>query len=444
MYCAFRATFSGSLCSQVLSLAIGAAIVTCPGRPVAAEERDAETNTREPDNVAGPPPADSDDATDEAPIDLQLPAASSDEKLPEDEELALPSPEILAKLPLFVTAVSKTTFTLQNPQYRYRMDKWMPETFLGLLFLGRVHRHLAVAAGIFGMATPQVLKAPDLSTGKFLDFLAALQIEPAKWFNIWVGHVLVPADRSSLSSPFFMTPWRFPGEMTPGALPTGPKTGTFAGISASNGPTVWGELGGGVFKYYAGSYLQDPEGTPLYSCRVNLALINPEPGFLNASGYYGKKGDMLAIGASLQYQSFGSYRVLTDEVTLRSSYVGGNVDFLFEKKLGGHAVLDFEAAAYVYHGDYERVDYSGFALMSLLLPFRVGIGRPQIMARYQTFHQRADGSSPNGSLYHVIDVQISYVIKGDHIKGALGYTRHQNAVHESTGNAIYLGFQLSK
>jgi hypothetical protein len=130
-------------------------------------------------------------------------------------------------------------------------------------------------------------------------------------------------------------------------------------------------------------------------------------------------------------------------VTLRDHYIGGNVDVLFEKKLGGKAVFDMEAAAYFYNGEYERVDYSGYGLVSLLMPFKLGVGRPQLLARYQAFHQKATMDNAGG-MYHVIDAQLSYVIKGDRIKGSIGYTRHQNALRESTGNAVYIGVQVSK
>ena len=48
------------------------------------------------------------------------------------------------------------------------------------------------------------------------------------------------------------------------------------------------------------------------------------------------------------------------------------------------------------------------------------------------------------STYHVFDAQLSYVVKRDYIKGAIGYTRHQNVDSEASGDAFYVGVQISK
>jgi len=50
-----------------------------------------------------------------------------------------------------------------------------------------------------------------------------------------------------------------------------------------------------LFKYYAGVYdLYDVTQKPLYSGRISLHLLNPEPGYYGSSTFYGK--DLLGIG----------------------------------------------------------------------------------------------------------------------------------------------------
>lgn len=391
---------------------------------------------------------DADSAIDEAPVDLPPPAAPSGggsetkQAEPDGEEaFSLPPPEVMAKLPMFVTAFAKTTLTLQNPYAREKVDKWTSDTFLGILFAGQVTKNFGVTAAIFGLAMPKVPTGDSFTTGQFLDFLAVARWEPTDEFNVWLGHVPVPSDRSALSTPFFMPAWKYPGEVTPGAFPIAPKTATFAGVSANNGPTVWGQLGKGKFKYMAGAYLQDPEGTPIFIGRLTLNVLNPEPGFLHASQYYGARGDILAIGASVQSQRLGSFGVGANNQIVRADYIGGNVDLLFEKKLGSAGVFDFEAAAYTYQGDYERFDYSGFALISYLFPFRLGYGKPQLFVRYQAIHQK-EAMGKEGEMFQILDLQFNYIVKGDFVKAALGYTRWMN--DSVPGNAVFLGLQVQK
>jgi hypothetical protein len=387
---------------------------------------------------------DVDGASDEAPIELPSLSTNEGGEATEQEEegpFNLPPAEVRAKLPMFVTAFAKATITLQNPYDRTKLDKWVPDTVLGILMAGQITKNFGVTAAIFGLATPRVPSGTNLGTGQFLDFLAIARFEPSDYFNIWVGHVPVPSDRAALSTPFFMAPWKFPGEITPGAFPVAPKTATFAGLSANNGPTLWGQLGKGAFKYMVGAYLQDPEGTPIFSGRVTLNLLNPEPGYLHASGYYGTKGDILAIGASGQSQRLGSVGVNAANTTVRADFNGANVDLLFEKTLGDAGVLDFEAAAYTYRGEHERFDYSGFAVLAYLLPFRVGFGRPQLMVRYQGIHQK-DLAGSRAQLFQVLDAQLNYIVKGDFVKAALGYTRWIN--DSAPGAAVFLGLQVQK
>jgi len=153
-------------------------------------------------------------------------------------------------------------------------------------------------------------------------------------FNVWIGRMLVPSDRANFSGVWFEAPWFYPGVHFAGP-PVGPRQGP---SGRNDGLTVWGQFAGGLFKYYAGAYdLHKTAGTALISGRLNLSLINPEPGYYHSSTYYGGK-DLLAIGIGGQYQKDGSPGAM--EVDDYSEF---NADILFEKNFGEGGVLDLEA-----------------------------------------------------------------------------------------------------
>jgi hypothetical protein len=197
---------------------------------------------------------------------------------------------------------------------------------------------------------------PGAASGRvgILDLIA--QFEPDEAFNVWVGRMLVPSDRSNFSGPWFMAPWTYPG-----AFGTGPKEGPFG---RNDGVTVWGQVNGGLFKYYAGAFnLHDPSLKPLLTGRLNLSLLSPEPGFYHSSTYYGK--DILAIAVGGQYQKNGDANLTGMGL---SDYGLFNADALFEKDFGASGVLDLEGAFFKYVGDGENKKWSHFLLASYLTP----------------------------------------------------------------------------
>ncbi|HJX63988.1 MAG TPA: hypothetical protein VJ860_08550, partial [Polyangia bacterium] len=106
-----------------------------------------------------------------------------------------------------------------------------------------------------------------------LDLIGRFELHDA--FNLWVGRMLVPADRSGLSTEWAIAPWLSPGQFMAGEKPAGVLQGPHG---RSDGATLWGQFGGGTFKYYAGAFnLADPNQSPLFSGRLSLSLLNPEP-----------------------------------------------------------------------------------------------------------------------------------------------------------------------
>jgi hypothetical protein len=262
-----------------------------------------------------------------------------------------------------------------------------------------------------------------------------IQLEPCDYFNVWLGRMLVPVDRSNFSGPYFMAPWYYPGFGFAGGLVGAPIEGT---NGRNDGVTVWGQFDGGLVKYYAGAFdLQTVGQKPLYSGRVSVSLLNPEPGYYGSSTYYGK--DLLGIGVGVQSKGQGS--VLTDATgtpIAADRYTEFNADVLFEKNLDGAGVLDIEGAVYIFGGDYRQVDSSWFALASYLLPGDIGPGKLQPLVRVQQAAPHADGADTST----LIDAQLGYVVNSYNTRFALGYQ------HGSAGDAkvqgLFFGAQILK
>jgi hypothetical protein len=261
-----------------------------------------------------------------------------------------------------------------------------------------------------------------------MDAHAKIGIDDA--FNIWVGRMLVPSDRSNFSGYWFAAPWTYPGKYDYFGAPVGPRQGPFG---RNDGVTLWGQVAGGMFKYYAGAYdLHNGDGTALISGRLNLSLINPEPGYYHSSTYYGGK-DLLAIGVGGQYQKDGSGG--TDD------YSEFNADVLFEKNFGSGGVLDLEGAFYKYMGDGEAIDYSYLLVASWLTPEPIGVGKLQPLIRLQQA-KRTDTTVAPEETDMLLDFQLGYVVADYATRFALVYQRSKYLTVD--GNAITLGIQVQR
>ena len=164
---------------------------------------------------------------------------------------------------------------------------------------------------------------------RILDAIAKFKFSDA--VQVWAGRFLPPSDRANLSGPYFLNTWNFPGI---------PWKYTQIWAGRDNGGAVWGQFKGGKFKYQVGAFQGNANsGAPNIAARLTLNLLDPEPGYYNASTYYGKK-DILAIGAVYQVQPGGSMGALdTPTSSLFSSqgktaFQAWNIDLMFEKKLG--------------------------------------------------------------------------------------------------------------
>jgi hypothetical protein len=264
-----------------------------------------------------------------------------------------------------------------------------------------------------------------------LDLIGRFELHDA--FNLWVGRMLVPADRSGLSTEWAIAPWLSPGQFMAGEKPAGVLQGPHG---RSDGATLWGQFGGGTFKYYAGAFnLADPNQSPLFSGRLSLSLLNPEPGYRNASTYYGSK-DVLAFGAGFQHQHNGSQAIdPTTNLPVASDFTELNFDLLFEKNLGAGGVMDLEGALCTFWGSYTPETITYFFLASYLLPIEVGPGKFQPLFRLQQASSRATHDTDA-----LADAQLGYIIDGLRTRVALDY--RYSKIEGQTGNAVLLGLQL--
>lgn len=306
-----------------------------------------------------------------------------------------------------------------------------------LLTSGQVHEKIKWQANF--VATLGNYGGGIAGNAAILDLIGKFEIDDA--FNVWFGRMLVPSDRANFAGPWFMSPWNYPGFYVPGAPPIGPAQGPFG---RNDGATAWGQFAGGMLKYYVSAFdLHDQKTSPLFSGRLNLALLNPEPGYYHSSTYYGGK-DILAIGVGGQFKKDGSVQPvpmpmpgMMAPAAMMDDFQEFNADVLFEKNLGGGGTIDVEAAVYLFPGEYDPVKYHCFALVSYLTPNPIGWGHLQPLVRLQMAKERGTDKD-----WRLIDAQLGYAIDKYAARLALGF---QNAdIAGTKANSIFFGIQLQK
>lgn len=234
------------------------------------------------------------------------------------------------------------------------------------------------------------------------------QFEFSDRFNVWMGRMLPPSDRSNLSGPYYLNAWTFPIAQRYPAIIAG----------RDEGLSVWGSMGarGGQLKYQVGLFegRQDAvndDDNLMFAGRITYNFWDPEPGYYNSSTYYGEK-DILAIGFAYMSQEDGAGDAGAAPVT-RGDFTGWNFDVLMEKKLGSGGVLSVEGAYYDYDLDNvadanNLVQGDGFFVLgAYLLPNKVGIGQLQPMVRYQELD--LDAAAGDREKF---EVGLNYIIKG--------------------------------
>ena len=299
---------------------------------------------------------------------------------------------------------------------------------------GKVHKMVSLTLNLVATYNPA-----QQGTAGVMDGI--IQIEPSEYLNIWLGRMLVPVDRSNFSGPYFMAPWLYPGAGFVGGYAVIPREGDFG---RNDGVTVWGQINGGMVKYYAGAFdLHNPGQSPLFSGRLSLSLLNPEPGFYGSSTFHGT--DLLGIGVGFQAKKDGSVGPVAEVAEgmmppppPTDDYSEFNFDVLFEKNFGDAGVLDLEGAFYKFSGDFENTDSGWFALASYILPGDVGGGKFQPLVRVQ----QAVPTDDDADKSLLIDAQVAYIVNSYATRFTLGY--RNGKAGDAKSQALFLGAQVQR
>lgn len=268
------------------------------------------------------------------------------------------------------------------------------------------------------------------STLGLLDAIGKFEYSPQ--INLWVGRLLVTGERGELNGPFYMA--LYDGFKTP--FNSADFSGNFgkggAGLyGRDNGAVFWGEVnpGGKQLQYSLGVYtgLQsasgvgpNQQGSLMYAGRLTYNFLNPEknPGYYTSGTYYGKAGDILALGVGANHQKDGA-----GTFTAKSDFTAFIADLLFEKVLPNDGVLTINAEYKEYFANYNKqLAYSGgsaadgcfcmfdghsFTAYALyLLPDTVGVGKFQPYGRY-TWVQPSESSTRKET-----ELGVNYIIDG--------------------------------
>jgi hypothetical protein len=271
-----------------------------------------------------------------------------------------------------------------------------------------------------GMPTGQ---GPPPNAPRVLDLVAKLEAAPS--LNLWVGRFPVPIDRATLSGPFFMPSWIFPGVYPAGFV--GPKTGP---TGRDNGATIWGVFAGGRVKYHVGAFDLAPadadaaERGAMFVGRLHVCAIGEEPGY-GANGSYLGERDVVALGLAVQTQAGGSG---TPED--RGRMLTAVADLLAEGTFADVGTFTLEAAAYQF--DHRRlVDRAFFVVAGFLSASPLGPGRLQPFVRWQ---QTAEPR------WTIADAFVGYVVRGHDVRITAG-VQHVDAAPIAR-TAAHVGLQV--
>lgn len=311
---------------------------------------------------------------------------------------------------------------------------------------------LALTTNDYGAGTG----ATSATTMSLLD--GFIGFTPRPEFQVYIGRMLVMADRFAPGGPWGLDEWFYPG-FFPGTPPAVPKAGP---SGRDYGVAAWGAPLEGHLKYYLGAYqLQDPTLSPLYSGRLQVSLLSAEPGWFQRTTYYGDR-DLVSFGVGGQFQHGGSVMTVPPAMTgmmapapLLDDYKEVNADVVVEKRLGDLGALSFEGAYYNFQGIYQPWKWSALGAIAYNSPVLAGIGKLRPSFRFQQAQARQVTSSGQSlDPTRVYDVQLTYNVMAWFAHVVLSY-RHADVVYASLSgaapgaspapvknNMIVLGLQL--
>ncbi len=299
---------------------------------------------------------------------------------------------------------------------------------------------------------------------RILDAIGKFEYNP--YVNLWIGRMLVPAERREMNGPFYSAIYNIFASGTPFESAdfnlTIKSDGTSAGsFGRDDGATFWGAAFDGRLQYAFGFFRglrggANVDDNILYAQRIAYNFWSPEknPGYYTSGTYYGKGGDILTVAISNQYQEDGAGTAL-DPGTFR----GTSADILLEKVLSNEGVITFngEYKNYGISSGYSQASRDaggGFAMFEgnaydfsgmYLIPDKVWIGQFQPYFRYTNV---LPSGSTNRNAY---EGGVNYVIDGHNARVSLSWTYgdllskgldYSSTASGDSINAIKLGFQL--
>jgi hypothetical protein len=276
-----------------------------------------------------------------------------------------------------------------------------------------------------------------------------VQIEPTDGFNVWVGRLLPPSDRSNLDGPYYLNTWNYP------MVSQYPSVA----IGRDDGAVVWGKLFAKKLVYSVGVFqghndfsgASDQAGNFLYAGRLAVNILDPEPApaYYTGSTYYGA-ANILTVAFAGQYEKAG-----VGTAALAGDYKAYNFDILYENKMSSAGSVTLEGAYYNYNtggvvdvasnyngaGAYANVGgiTQGTAYLAgadYLFPGKVAVGQFQPTFRYQHFDNTLSHVDTN-----TYDAGVNFIISGPNAKISAIYTKSDPSVGKAN-NAFVLGIQV--
>lgn len=355
----------------------------------------------------------------------------------------------------------RTSFTAQENQAGYASNPQWSNNFsldnIRLYMSGQLHKYIKFE---FNTDCQTCGNGGEV---RVLDAIGKFEIDPA--YNLWVGRMLVPAERREMNGPFYSpiyntfaagTPFE-PADYNPVIKSDGTSAGSFG---RDDGATIWGAFFDKRLQYALGFFRglrggANVNDNPMYAQRFayNFWEVEKNPGYYTSGTYYGKGGDILTLGVANQFQDQGA-----GSLTNHGSFRGTSVDVLMEKILPGNYVLtlDGEYKNYGINGSYNpnlpvstpnfnmfegnAYDVSGL----FLFPQKIWIGQAQPFLRYTNV---APTHSTNREVY---EAGLNYIIDGHNAKVSLSWqygdllTKGLNYTSTATGekaNQVMVGFQ---
>lgn len=241
--------------------------------------------------------------------------------------------------------------------------------------------------------------------------------------------MLTPADRGELSGPFFQDIFTF--NRTPFYPSDFSGENREAGrFGRDEGMNIWGHLGSEKrFTYIAGLFRglrgRDNLGiSPLFASRVSYNFWNVEqnPGYYLSSTYYGTAGDILTMGASVQYQENGAGTTENP-----ADFLGMDTDLLLEKLLPNKDVLTLNGEYKYFAPGLNQAALSnsscfcifeGNAYMAAALYL---FSQKILIGQFQPYVRWTDDKPVNSSNRDEVEVGLNYIIHGYDARISLFY-----------------------